>query len=80
MSSNHVDLSVAKIREIFENAAARIEQMRSGEKIAATKLANDVGNDVGISGPTLYPTLKFLFEGYPGVEVKRGAKGGITKL
>jgi hypothetical protein len=33
-----------------------------------------------MTGPQLYPTLKFLIDGYPGVKVSRGAHGGIERL
>ena len=79
MSSDHVDMSLAKIRVMFEKASARIEALKPGEKVPATELAKDIGKEYGLSGPQIYPVLKFLFDGYPGVEVKRGAHGGICK-
>jgi hypothetical protein len=79
MSHKHVEDSLAKIRVIFEEAAARIDALKPGEKIPATKLAEDIGDKHDMTGAQLYPTLKFLFDGYPGVDVKRGAHGGIIK-
>ena len=80
MSKQHVEESLAKIRVIFEKAAERIEALKPGEKIPATALATEIGKEHGMSCPQIYPTLKFLFDGYPGVEVRRGAHGGIIKL
>lgn len=79
-TKQHLENALAKIRPIFEKAVERIDALKPGEKIPATKLADDLAKEVGMTGPALYPTLKFLFEGYPGVDVKRGAHGGIVKL
>lgn len=80
MNSSHVEASLARIRAIFEKASDRIEALAPGEKITATGLAADLAEEIGMKGPSLYPTLKFLYEGYPGVSVTRGAHGGIMKL
>lgn len=79
-SSQHIDLVLAKIRPIFEKAALRIDALKPGEKIPATTLAEELAKEIGMTGPSLYPTLKFLFDGYPGVDVRKGAHGGIVKL
>jgi hypothetical protein len=79
MNIDHIDLSLAKIRAIFEKASARIEALPPGGKIPATTLADILAKEIGMTGPQLYPTLKFLIDGYPGVKVKKGAQGGIEK-
>lgn len=78
-ANEHIDASLTKIRTIFERASQRIEALQPGEKIPATELAKELAKEVGMTGPSLYPTLCFLFRGYPGVEVKRGAHGGIRR-
>lgn len=78
-NQTHVDECLAKVRVIFEKASERIESLQSGEKIPATTLASELAESIGMTGPQLYPTLKFLFDSYPGVDVKRGAHGGIIK-
>lgn len=80
MNNSHIDASLSKIRSIFEKASARIEALKVNEKITATGLAQELAEEVGMTGPALYPVLKFLFEDYPGVSVTRGAHGGIKKL
>ena len=80
MNVDHVENSLAKIRTIFEKASERIEALKVGEKIPATVLADDLAKEHGMTGPQLYPTLKFLFDGYPGVDIRKGAHGGIVKL
>lgn len=80
MSDKHIEDSLDKIRVIFKRASSKIESMKPGEKIPATKLANELADEVNITGPTLYPTLKFLFEDYPNVKIRRGSLGGIEKL
>jgi hypothetical protein len=80
MNTSHIDVSVAKVRGIFEKAASRIEALKPGEKVTATGLAAELAKEMGMTGPQLYPTLKFLFDGYPGVKITRGAHGGIEKL
>jgi len=79
-NTQHIDDSLTKIRAIFEKASDRIEALQPGEKIPATKLAEDLASEIGMTGASLYPTLRFLFESYPGVTVTRGAHGGIKKL
>ena len=80
MNNAHIDLSLAKIRAIYEKASTRIEALKPGEKYPATTLAADIAKEHGMTGPQLYPTLKFLFDGYPGVVIRKGAHGGIEKL
>lgn len=79
--NQHIDNVLAnKIRPLMEEAADILEALKPGEKIPATELARQVAERHGSTGPSLYPTLKFLFEGYPNIDVKRGAKGGLIKL
>lgn len=78
-SKQHIENTLAKIRTIFEKAVERIDALKPGEKIPATALAADIAKAHGMSGPQLYPTLKFLFDDYPGVDIRKGAHGGIIK-
>jgi hypothetical protein len=78
-NTQHVEDSLAKIRVIFEKASDRIEALKPGEKVPATKLAEELAKECGTTGPSLYPVLKYLLDGYPGVEIKRGAMGGIYR-
>lgn len=80
MNTLHIESSLAKIRSIFEEASAAIEALKPGEKIPATVLAKTIAEKRGLPGAQLYPTLLFLFKDYPGVELKRGAHGGICKI
>jgi hypothetical protein len=75
----HLEDAVNQVRALFLKAATRIEELKPGEKVPATQLAADLAQERGMTGPQLYPTLKFLFDNYPGVEVKRGAHGGICR-
>ncbi len=77
---NHIENALSEIRAIFEQAAERIEALGDNEKVPATKLAEELAEKIDLTGPGLYPTLKFLLKGYPGVDIKRGAYGGIVKL
>ena len=80
-SKQHMDsVWENKIRPIFEKAREQIDALKPGEKIPATTLAENLAKPLGMTQAQLYPTLKFLFDGYPGVEVRRGAHGGIFKL
>ena len=80
MITNHINASLEKVREIFEKASARIEALKVGEKITATGLAKELAVEYDMQWASLYPTLKFLFDDYPGVKITRGAKGGIEKI
>ena len=74
----HIDNVLnSKIRPLLEEAANIIEALKPGEKIPATELAKRVAANHGMTGPQLYPTLKFMIDGYPNRIVKRGAHGGI---
>lgn len=75
----HVEASLDKIREIFVKASERVEALEHGGKIPATALAEEIGSEFGLTGPQTYPVLKFLFNSYPGIIVRRGAHGGLIK-
>jgi len=79
-NSKHIEVSLDKIRALFVKASEAIEALAPGGKIPATALAERIGEEFDIAGPQLYPTLKFLFNSYPGVKILRGAHGGIYKL
>lgn len=82
----HIEEALNEVRALFVKAATRIEALAPGEKIPATTLAEDLARAIiqadgkPMTGPQLYPTLKILFKGYPGVEIARGAHGGIKRL
>ena len=80
-SKQHMDnVWETKLRPIYDKARERIDALKPGEKIPATTLADEIAKPLGMTQAQLYPTLKFLFDGYPGVEVRKGAHGGIFKL
>lgn len=77
----HIDEALAQVRALFMKAATRIEAIKPGEKIPATQLAEDLAKEQGMTGPQLYTTIKhYLLDGYPGVDIRRGAHGGIFRL
>lgn len=75
----HLEEALAQVRNLFLKAASRIEALKPGEKIPATQLAEDLAKEYGQTGPQVYPTLKILLDGYPGVKILRGAHGGIHR-
>lgn len=81
-SKQHLEDSLNKIRSIFEKVSQRIENEVIGnkQKIPATKLADELAKEIGMTGPSLYPTIKFLLDGYPNVLIKKGAHGGICPM
>ena len=76
----HIENSLSQIRDIFVKAATRIETIKPGEKIPATALAEELAKEIGSTGPALYPTLLFLYKGYPEIVIKKGAHGGLCRL
>jgi hypothetical protein len=81
MYQQHVEASLAKVKAIFEEAASIIEALQPGERVVATALADTIARKYGMTGQALYPVMKaLLFEGYPGIEARRGAHGGLVKL
>ncbi len=76
----HIEAALAKVREFFVEAATAIEALKDNERLPATKLAEEIAKRHGMTQPQLYPTLKFLFDGYPEAEITRGAHGGIKKI
>jgi hypothetical protein len=83
MSSNkdHVEMTLSRIRTIFEAASEKIEALKSGEKIIATHLADELVATLKLdmTGIQLYPTIRWLLVNYPGTTLKRGAHGGLFK-
>lgn len=80
-SKQHMDnVWETKLRPIYDQARAQIDALKPGEKIPATTLAEKIAKPLGMTQAQLYPTLKFLLDGYPGVEIRKGAHGGIFKL
>lgn len=79
-TEQHIDETLAKIRKIYVEVATRIEALQGDAKIPATKLAAEIAENYDMTGPSLYPTIKFLLDGYPDVKVSKGAHGGISKI
>ena len=77
--NEHIDEVIAEIRASFVKASLRIEDIKPGEKIPATQLADSMAKEQGKKGHQVYPVLKLLFKGYPGVEVRKGRDGGISR-
>ena len=75
----HIENALNEVRALFVKAATRIEAIKPGEKIPATKLADTLAKEIGKTGPQIYTVLSYLTAGYPGIEVKRGAHGGICR-
>lgn len=78
-TEQHIEETLNKLRAIYVEAATRIDSLKGDEKVPATKLAEEIAKSRDMTGPQLYPTLRFLFENYPGVVISRGAHGGIKK-
>lgn len=78
----HIEEALNEVRALFLKAATRIEAIKPGEKIPATQLAEELAKEQSpdMTGPQLYPTLKILLDKYPGVDIRRGAHGGIYRL
>ena len=79
-NKEQVDRTLDKLRHLLEKASDRIEAIEPGKKIPATELAQSLAEEIGKTGPQLYPVLLWLFQGYPGVDIRKGAHGGIYKL
>ena len=75
----HIENALNEVRALFVKAATRIEAIKPGEKIPATKLADTLAKEIGKTGAQVYPVLTCLIVGYPGVEIKKGAHGGICR-
>jgi hypothetical protein len=80
MNKQYVEDALNKIRPFYDEVAAHIDTMKVGDKVPATKLAEQIAERHGLTGPQLYPTLKFLFDTCPELVVKRGAHGGLFKI
>jgi hypothetical protein len=77
----HLEDSLNSIRVIFEKVMSRVAALNPGERLPATELAQDLAKEHGMSGPALYPTLKFILtDRFPGCEIRKGAHGGIYKI
>lgn len=80
-SNQHIDNVLAnKIRPLMQEASDILEALKVGEKIPATELARQIAERHGMTGPSLYPVLLFLFDEYPNFKRSRGAKGGLERI
>lgn len=80
--TEHIDLAASRMRKIFQSVSNKIEERMKvvavGSKLCnVTALAVEIGKEFDCSGPEMYPFVKAILEGYPNIECKRGAKGGI---
>jgi hypothetical protein len=80
MSSKYVEDTLNMIRPFFDEVQTHLDTMKVGDKVPATKLAERIAERHGMTGPQLYPTLKFFFDNCPELEVRRGAQGGLFKV
>lgn len=78
--SDHIELSLAKIRVIFSDVSDYIEKMTPGQRVPATVLAAEIAKKHNMTGAQLYPVLQFVFKDFPGTIKRAGVKGGIEKL
>lgn len=79
-TETHIEKTLNTFRGWFHSASERIDVLKPGEHIAATKLAEDIGIANGMTMAQFYPFIKVMLIDYPGVLVKAGSKGGIFKL
>jgi len=78
---SHVEDVLDEIRALYIKAATRVEGLKLGEKVPATKLAEELAKELGKTGPTIYPILKLLLsDEYPKVRIKKGAQGGVERI
>lgn len=80
MNKQYVDDVLNLIRPYFDEVQAHLDSMKVGDKVPATALAKQIAERHGMTGPQLYPTLKFFFDNCPELEVRRGAHGGLFKV
>jgi len=76
---NHIELRITELRDFWMKAAERIENIKVGEKIPATTMAEELASERGSTSSRVYPWLKMLTEDYPGVVVRAGRFGGIYR-
>ena len=78
----HIEESMNKVKAIFDAVSDRIEKMEPGQKILGTAWAEELAAQFGDgwNGPSMYQVMRVVLVGYPGISMKRGRNGGITKL
>ena len=75
----HFDNAMATVQNLFTKVITRIAAIKPGETLPATKMSAELAAEIGTTGPALYPTLKILIDKFPGVEIRKGAHGGIYR-
>lgn len=80
MSHQDIEVALGTIRNFFLEAQQHIDTMKVGDKVPATKLAEQIAQHHEMTGPQLYPVLKFFFDVCSDLNVKRGAHGGLFKV
>jgi hypothetical protein len=78
---NHIEQSLNNVRDIFIKIAEHVEKINPGERLPSTKLADEVGAELGLTGSSLYPIMRLLTDvGYPGIKNMKGRYGGLYRL
>lgn len=78
---NHIEESLKQVRAIFVSIAERVEKIPPGERFQSTKLAEEVGAELGLTGASLYPIMRMITDvGYPGIKNMKGRYGGLYRL
>ncbi len=70
---------VDQVSQVLTSASAIVDNMKDGQKIKLSELADKVGNEVGLDGDEILPFVTFLAHHIDNVEIARGRNGGLYK-
>jgi hypothetical protein len=79
-SKDHMETTISNIASTLNQFHARLDAMKTGEKIFANKLSEEIATNSSLEQDQVYFMLRMLLKGYPNVKVTRGKHGGIEKL
>lgn len=79
-SKNHLNQTISNITQTLNQLESKLDSMKSGEKIFAKKLAEEISVGSSLEADQVYFMTRLLIKGYPNIKVTRGKHGGIEKL
>lgn len=79
-SKNHLNNIISNITQTLNQLESKLDSMKTGEKIFANKLAEEISVSSSLEADQVYFMTRLLIKGYPNIKVTRGKHGGIEKL
>lgn len=80
MNAKYVEVTLERVRLVYQDASKILDTLQVGHKITATDLAQQLSIRHNIPQTIVYHLVQLLADGYPGIEKRRGAHGGWHRI